>query len=173
MPIMAIDQGTTSTRAIIFNDDGMPLASDQIEHEQIFPRAGWVEHDPMEIWHNTREVMGAAIAKSNLFVSDLQAVGITQQRETTVVWNKTTGLPVYNAIVWQDTRTQEICDELAQTVGEQRFREITGLPLATYFSGPKVRWILDNVPGTRAQADRKSTRLNPSHVRQSRMPSSA
>ena len=103
MPIMAIDQGTTSTRAIIFNDDGMPLASDQIEHEQIFPQAGWVEHDPMEIWHNTREVMGAAIAKSNLFVSDLQAVGITQQRETTVVWNKTTGLPVYNAIVWQDT----------------------------------------------------------------------
>ena len=153
MPIMAIDQGTTSTRAIIFNDDGMPLASDQIEHEQIFPRAGWVEHDPMEIWHNTREVMGAAIAKSNLFVSDLQAVGITQQRETTVVWNKTTGLPVYNAIVWQDTRTQEICDELAQTVGEQRFREITGLPLATYFSGPKVRWILENVPGTRAQAE--------------------
>ncbi len=152
MPIMAIDQGTTSTRAIIFNDDGMPLASDQIEHEQIFPRAGWVEHDPMEIWHNTREVMGAAIAKSNLFVSDLQAVGITQQRETTVVWNKTTGLPVYNAIVWQDTRTQEICDELAQTVGEQRFREVTGLPLATYFSGPKVRWILDNVPGAGAQA---------------------
>jgi glycerol kinase len=150
---MAIDQGTTSTRAIIFNDEGLPLASDQIEHEQIFPQAGWVEHDPMEIWRNTREVMGAAMAKSNLFVSDLLAVGITQQRETTVVWNKTSGMPVYNAIVWQDTRTQDICDGLARTVGEPRFREVTGLPLATYFSGPKVRWILDNVPGARAQAE--------------------
>ena len=153
MAIMAIDQGTTSSRAIIFDVDGVPLAMDQQEHEQIFPKAGWVEHDPMEIWRNTREVMGAALAKSNLSLSDIDAVGITQQRETTVVWNRTTGLPIYNSIVWQDTRTQAICDELANTVGEDRFRQTTGLPLATYFCGPKVRWILDNVPGARAQAE--------------------
>ena len=153
MAIMAIDQGTTSSRAIIFDVDGVPLSMDQQEHEQIFPKAGWVEHDPMEIWRNTREVMGAALAKSNLSLSDIDAVGITQQRETTVVWNRTTGLPIYNAIVWQDTRTQAICDELANTVGEDRFRQTTGLPLATYFCGPKVRWILDNVPGARAQAE--------------------
>ena len=153
MAIMAIDQGTTSSRAIIFDDAGIPIAMDQQEHEQIFPRAGWVEHDPMEIWRNTREVMGAALGKSNLSLADIKAVGITQQRETTVVWNKTTGVPVYNAIVWQDTRTQAICDELAATVGEERFRQVTGLPLATYFCGPKVRWILDNVPGARAQAE--------------------
>ena len=152
MAIMAIDQGTTSSRAIIFDESGIPLAMDQQEHEQIFPRAGWVEHDPMEIWRNTREVMGAALAKANLSLGDILAVGITQQRETTVVWNRTTGLPVYNAIVWQDTRTQGICDDLANTVGEDRFRQTTGLPLATYFSGPKVRWILDNVPGAAAQA---------------------
>jgi glycerol kinase len=153
MAIMAIDQGTTSSRAIIFDHAGIPLAMDQREHEQIFPKAGWVEHDPMEIWRNTREVMGAALAKSNLSLTDIDAVGITQQRETTVVWNRTTGLPVYNAIVWQDTRTQALCDDLANTVGEERFRQTTGLPLATYFSGPKVRWILDNVPGARAQAE--------------------
>ncbi|MCB0921256.1 MAG: glycerol kinase GlpK [Actinobacteria bacterium] len=153
MAIMAIDQGTTSSRAIIFDEAGTPLAMDQHEHEQIFPKAGWVEHDPMEIWRNTREVMGAALAKSNLSLADIDAVGITQQRETTVVWNRTTGLPIYNAIVWQDTRTQAICDELANTVGEDRFRQTTGLPLATYFCGPKVRWILDNVPGARAQAE--------------------
>ena len=153
MAIMAIDQGTTSSRAIIFDVDGVPLAMDQQEHEQIFPKAGWVEHDPMEIWRNTREVMGAALAKSNLSLSDIDAVGITQQRETTVVWNRTTGLPIYNAIVWQDTRTQAICDELANTVGEDRFRQTTGLPLATSFCGPKVRWILDSVPGARAQAE--------------------
>ena len=153
MAVMSIDQGTTSTRAIVFDQAGVPLAVDQQEHSQIFPKAGWVEHDPLEIWRNTREVMGAALAKSNLSLSDIVAVGITQQRETTVVWNKTTGVPVYNAIVWQDTRTQAICDDLADTVGEQRFREVTGLPLATYFCGPKVRWVLDNVPGARAQAE--------------------
>ncbi|HQR78725.1 MAG TPA: FGGY family carbohydrate kinase, partial [Actinomycetota bacterium] len=144
MAIMAIDQGTTSSRAIIFDEAGLPLAMDQREHEQIFPQAGWVEHDPLEIWRNTREVMGGALARSNLSLTDIAAVGITQQRETTVVWNRTTGQPVYNAIVWQDTRTQAICDELAATVGEERFRRTTGLPLATYFAGPKVRWILDN-----------------------------
>jgi glycerol kinase len=153
MAVMAIDQGTTSSRAIIFDESGTPLAMDQQEHEQIFPRAGWVEHDALEIWRNTREVMGAALAKSNLSLPDIVAVGITQQRETTVVWNKTTGIPVYNAIVWQDTRTQDICDRLDAEVGNEVFRTRTGLPLATYFSGPKVRWILDNVEGARAQAE--------------------
>ncbi len=153
MAVMAIDQGTTSSRAIIFDESGIPLAVDQVEHQQIFPQAGWVEHDPVEITRNIREVMGGALARSNLSLSDIKAVGITQQRETTVVWNRHTGQPVYNAIVWQDTRTQAICDELARTVGEQRFRETTGLPLATYFCGPKVRWILDNVEGAREQAE--------------------
>ncbi len=153
MPVMAIDQGTTSSRAIIFEESGRPIASQQKEHEQIFPQAGWVEHDPKEIMRNVREVMGGALARSNLALEDIKAVGITQQRETTVVWNRHTGWPIYNAIVWQDTRTQSICDELARTVGEERFRQTTGLPLATYFSGPKVRWILDNVPGARAQAE--------------------
>ncbi|MEI2784390.1 MAG: glycerol kinase GlpK [Candidatus Nanopelagicales bacterium] len=153
MPVMAIDQGTTSSRAILFDESGTPLASHQVEHEQIFPQAGWVEHDPKEIMRNVRECMGSALARSNLSLADVKAVGITQQRETTVVWNRHTGWPIYNAIVWQDTRTQAICDELAETVGEERFRQTTGLPLATYFSGPKVRWILDNVPGARAQAE--------------------
>jgi len=153
MAIMAIDQGTTSSRAIIFNEAGTPLAVDQHEHEQIFPKAGREEHDAMEIWRNTREVMGGALAKANLSPGDIKAVGITQQRETTVVWNRTTGMPIYNAIVWQDTRTQQICDDLAHRVGEEVFRQRTGLPIATYFCGPKVRWILDNVPGARAQAE--------------------
>jgi len=153
MAVMAIDQGTTSSRAIIFDEKGTPLAVDQVEHQQIFPQAGWVEHDPVEIARNVREVMGGALARSNLSLTDIKAVGITQQRETTVVWNRHTGMPVYNAIVWQDTRTQAICDELARTVGEDRFRQTTGLPLATYFCGPKVRWILDNVEGARAQAE--------------------
>lgn len=153
MAVMAVDQGTTSTRAIIFDESGTPLAVDQKEHEQIFPQAGWVEHDAREIWRNTREVMGGALAKSDLSLDDIDAVGITQQRETTVVWNKNTGKPIYNAIVWQDTRTQAICDELATAVGEERFRRTTGLPLATYFCGPKVRWILDNVEGAREQAE--------------------
>ena len=153
MAVMAIDQGTTSSRAIIFDEAGTPLAMEQREHQQIFPKAGWVEHDPKEIWRNTRKVMGGALGASDLSLADIVAVGITQQRETTIVWNKNTGDPVYNAIVWQDTRTQAICDELARTVGEEKFREITGLPLATYFSGPKVRWILDNVEGAREQAE--------------------
>ena len=154
MPIMAIDQGTTSTRAIIFNDDGMPLASDQIEHEQIFPRAGWVEHDPMEIWHNTREVMGRRSRNPTSSSRTCRRWGSPSSGRPRSCGTRPPVCRVHNAIVWQDTRTQEICDELAQTVGEQTsFREITGLPLATYFSGPKVRWILDNVPGTRAQAE--------------------
>jgi glycerol kinase len=148
--VMAIDQGTTSTRAILFGHDGLPMGSDQIEHEQIFPQAGWVEHDAMEIWENTREVMGGALGRANIGVSDIAAIGITQQRETTVVWDRTTGLPVYNAIVWQDTRTQEICDSLGDV---DQYRSRTGLPIATYFAAPKVRWILENVDGAREKAD--------------------
>ncbi len=148
--VMAIDQGTTSTRAILFGHDGLPMGSEQIEHEQIFPQAGWVEHDPMEIWENTRQVMGGALGQANIAVGDVAAIGITQQRETTVVWDKTTGLPVYNAIVWQDTRTQAIIDALGDA---DQYRERTGLPLATYFAAPKVRWILDNVDGARAKAE--------------------
>lgn len=151
--VIAIDQGTTSSRAIIFDHSGNILSSGQKEHEQIFPKAGWVEHDPMEIWNNTREVIGNALSKVNLTRHDIAAVGITNQRETTVVWDKNTGEPVYNAIVWQDTRTQPIVDELAADGGVERFKSKVGLPLATYFSGTKVKWILDNVEGARAKAE--------------------
>ncbi len=151
--ILSIDQGTTSTRAMIFDKSGSVVSVDQVEHEQIFPRAGWVEHDPIEIWENTRKVIGGALAKANLNSKNIEAVGITNQRETAVVWDKTTGQPVYNAIVWQDTRTQKIVDELAGDHGTDRYKEIVGLPLATYFSGPKVKWILDNVEGAREKAE--------------------
>lgn len=152
--VVAIDQGTTSTRAIVFNHDGLVEAVGQMEHEQIFPRAGWVEHDPLEIWANTREVVGHALAKANIVSSDVAAIGITNQRETAVVWDKTTGKPVYNAIVWQDTRTAKIAEELGKLGGgADRYKDRVGLPLATYFSGPKVKWILDNVDGARELAD--------------------
>ncbi|MGH3470647.1 MAG: glycerol kinase GlpK [Nocardioidaceae bacterium] len=152
--IASIDQGTTSTRCMIFDKAGAVIAVDQVEHEQIFPRAGWVEHNAIEIWENTRKVVGGALAKANLSSSNLDAVGITNQRETALVWDKTTGQPVYNAIVWQDTRTQKICDELAAMGGgSDRYKAKVGLPLATYFSGPKVRWILDNVEGAREKAE--------------------
>ena len=151
--IIAIDQGTTSSRAIIFDKAGSIVSTGQLEHEQIFPRAGWVEHDPMEIWNNTREVIGQALSKANLTRHDIDAVGITNQRETAVVWDRTTGLPVYNAIVWQDTRTQPIVDRLAADGGVERFKAKVGLPLATYFSGTKIVWILENVEGARAKAD--------------------
>ena len=151
--VLAIDQGTTSSRAIIFDKAGSIISIGQLEHEQIFPRAGWVEHDPKEIWDNTREAIGQALAKANLTRHDIVSIGITNQRETTVVWNKTTGEPVYNAIVWQDTRTQEIVDRLADDGGVERFRAKVGLPLATYFSGTKIVWILENVPGARELAD--------------------
>ncbi len=150
--VMAVDQGTTSTRAIIFDHRGLPIASEQIEHRQIFPAPGWVEHDPAEIWNNTRNVMGAALAKSDLRLSDIQAVGITQQRETTIIWDKLSGNPVYNAVVWQDTRNKDLIDTLADG-DPRRYAAKTGLPLATYFSGPKARWILDNVPGARHRAN--------------------
>ncbi|MFS0705268.1 glycerol kinase GlpK [Cellulomonas sp. 179-A 9B4 NHS] len=152
--VIAIDQGTTSTRAIVFDHSGQIVASGQKEHEQIFPRAGWVEHDATEIWTNTREVVALALTRANLTYRDIAAVGITNQRETAVVWDRETGEPVYNAIVWQDTRTQKICDELAALGGgAERYKDRVGLPLATYFSGPKVRWILDNVEGAREKAE--------------------
>src|SRR5919107_6229422 len=153
--VLAIDQGTTSTRAIVFNHSGTIVQSGQLEHEQIFPKAGWVEHDAAEIWRNTREVVGLALTRANLTFRDIVAVGITNQRETAVVWDRTTGEPVYNAIVWQDTRTQPIADELAALGGgAERYKDRVGLPLATYFSGPKVKWILDNVEGARERAER-------------------
>jgi len=151
--ILAIDQGTTSTRAIIFDKAGSILSKGQLDHQQIFPHAGWVEHDPLEIWNNTREVIGQALSKANITRHSIEAVGITNQRETTVVWNRNTGKPVYNAIVWQDTRTQAIVDRLAADGGVERFKPTVGLPLATYFSGTKIVWILENVEGARAAAE--------------------
>ena len=136
--VIALDQGTTSTRAIIFDHSGSIVSTGQLEHEQIFPRAGWVEHDPTEIWNNTREVIGQALSKANITRHDIRALGITNQRETAVVWDKNTGLPVYNAIVWQDTRTQDIVDRLAKDGGTDRYKSIVGLPLATYFAGTKI-----------------------------------
>ncbi|WP_353813223.1 glycerol kinase GlpK [Agromyces sp. SYSU T00266] len=151
--VLAIDQGTTSSRAIIFDKHGSIVSTGQLEHEQIFPKAGWVEHDPKEIWKNTREVIGQALGKADLTRHDIAAVGITNQRETAVVWDRTTGEPVYNAIVWQDTRTQDIVDRLAADGGVERFKAKVGLPLATYFSGTKIVWILENVPGAREKAE--------------------
>jgi len=152
--IGAVDSGTTSSRFIIFDQSGRIVGLDQKEHRQIYPSPGWVEHDPMEIWNNTQEVIRGALTKSGLKGSDLSAIGITNQRETTVVWDRNTGKPFYNAIVWQCTRTHEICKDLAAEGGQDRFRAQTGLPIATYFSGPKIRWILDNVPEARAAADK-------------------
>jgi len=149
----AIDQGTTSTRCMLFDHSGQVVAVDQKEHEQIFPKPGWVEHDPMEILERTSSVVRAAVDKAGASKDDIVAIGITNQRETTVVWDRLTGRPVYNAIVWQDTRTDQICNELARDGGQDRFREKVGLPLATYFSGPKARWILDNVDGVRSRAE--------------------
>ena len=151
--VLAIDQGTTSSRAIIFDHSGDPIESGQIEHKQILPRAGWVEHDPLEIWRNVREVVALALSRASLNASDLAAVGITNQRETTVVWDKNTGEPVHNAIVWQDTRTQKIVEELGGDEGAEKYMRQVGLPLATYFAGPKIKWILDNVDGARERAE--------------------
>ena len=152
--IGAVDQGTTSTRFIIFDRNGKIVGLDQKEHRQIFPKPGWVEHDPLEVWRNTEDVIRGALSKSGISGADLAAIGITNQRETTVVWEKDTGRPYTNAIVWQCTRTGEICRELTRDGGQDRFREKTGLPIATYFSGPKIKWILDNVPGVREDAIR-------------------
>jgi len=149
----ALDQGTTSTRFMIFDHRGQVVSIDQKEHEQIFPQPGWVEHDANEIWTRCQEVIQGALSKAGLSASDLAAVGVTNQRETTVVWDRNTGQPVHNAIVWQDTRTDRICNDLSANGGQDRFRGTTGLPIATYFSGPKVKWILDNVDGARARAE--------------------
>jgi glycerol kinase len=147
----AIDQGTTSTRFMVFDHGGQVVAVDQKEHEQIYPKPGWVEHDANEIWERTQEMVKAGVGKTQ--ASDIAAVGVTNQRETTVVWDRSTGEPVHNAIVWQDTRTDQICNELSADGGQDRFRTKTGLPIATYFSGPKIKWILDNVDGARAKAE--------------------
>jgi glycerol kinase len=149
----AIDQGTTSTRFMIFDRSGRMVASEQREHEQIYPRPGWVEHDPEEIWRRTQEVIAAALEQRALTASDLAAVGITNQRETTILWDRKTGQPVHNAIVWQDTRVADQVAALAREGGQDRFRPQTGLPLTTYFSGLKIAWILDNVPGARERAN--------------------
>jgi glycerol kinase len=152
--VAAIDQGTTSTRCMIFDRCGNVAGKDQLEHTQIYPNPGWVEHDPLEIWARAEGVVRGALDKSGVTPNELAAIGVTNQRETTVVWNRRTGKPYCNAIVWQDTRTDKFCGELAKEGGQDRFREKTGLPLATYFSGPKVRWILDNVAGVREAAER-------------------
>ena len=152
--VAAVDQGTTSTRCMIFNHAGESVAIHQLEHEQIYPKPGWVEHDPMEIWARTQDVIKEAMKKAGATAADIAAVGVTNQRETTVIWDKKTGKPYYNAVVWQDTRTDRICNELAKDGGQDRFRPQVGLPLATYFSGPKIKWLLDNVDGLRAAAER-------------------
>ena len=149
----ALDQGTTSSRAMVFDHSGRVVAVSQKEHEQIYPKPGWVEHDPKEIWARTQEVMDEALDAANASADDISGLGITNQRETTVVWDRNTGEPVMNAIVWQDTRTDKLVDELSRDGGQNRFQEQVGLPLATYFSGPKVRWILDNVDGAREKAE--------------------
>jgi glycerol kinase len=151
--VAAIDQGTTSSRCIVFDHEGAIVAVDQKEHKQIFPRPGWVEHNPEEIWSNVQAVVKGALAKLSVTAKDLAAVGITNQRETTVVWNRATGKPVYNAIVWQDTRTDRLVRDLGGSQGQDRFRDLCGLPLATYFSGPKARWILDSKPELRKSAE--------------------
>jgi len=154
--VAAIDQGTTSTRCIVFDRQGQIVSLAQKEHKQIYPQPGWVEHNPEEIWRNTLEVVALARIKAKLSTQDIVAVGITNQRETTVVWNRRTGKPYHNAIVWQDTRTGDLVNQYAAAseLGQDRFREQTGLPLATYFSGLKLKWLLDHVPGLRDDAER-------------------
>lgn len=151
--VAAIDQGTTSSRCIVFNKEGAIVAVDQREHRQMFPRPGWVEHDATEIWSKVQAVVAGAIAKAGLRADQLSALGITNQRETTVLWDRKTGKPVHNAIVWQDTRTATLCTELGGADGQDRFRDRTGLPLASYFAGPKAAWLLDNVEGLRQRAE--------------------
>jgi glycerol kinase len=155
MPVYlgAIDQGTTSTRFIVFDRTGRIVSVAQKEHEQIYPKPGWVEHDPEEIWRRTQEVIADAMQQRAFRPKDLAAIGITNQRETTIVWNRKTGVAVYNAIVWQDTRVEDYVAEFSKEGGQDRFRQKTGLPLATYFSGLKIRWVLNNVSGARELAE--------------------
>ena len=152
--IAAIDQGTTSTRFMVFDHGGNIVCADQKEHQQIYPKPGWVEHDPLEIWHRTQEVIQGALDKKKIRAEEIAALGITNQRETTIVWEKDTGKPIHNAIVWQDTRTDSVIHELAKKGGQDRFRQKTGLPLSTYFSGPKIKWLLDTLDGARSQAEK-------------------
>jgi glycerol kinase len=149
----AIDQGTTGTRFIVFDRHGLPVAAMYQEHAQITPRPGWVEHDPLEIWAKTRRVIGGALAEGGVRPRELAGIGVTNQRETTLVWDPRTGEPLHNAIVWQDTRTRALCRRLVADGLEPLFRERTGLPVATYFSGPKLRWLLDHLPGLRERAE--------------------
>ncbi|MEG5018703.1 MULTISPECIES: glycerol kinase GlpK [unclassified Microcoleus] len=151
--IAAIDQGTTSTRFIVFDRLGQIICSNQQEHQQIYPQPGWVEHNPDEIWQRTQSVIKNALEIGNIDPKDIAALGITNQRETTIVWDRKTGKPYGNAIVWQDTRTHQICEKLAELEGKDRFQKRCGLPLATYFSGPKIKWMLDNIPGLREAAN--------------------
>lgn len=152
--VAAIDQGTTSTRCILFRHDGSIATVAQFEHKQIFPKKGWVEHDANEIWNNTRRAVGEAMAELDISVNDVVSVGITNQRETTVVWDKNTGEPIYNAIVWQDTRTNDIAQRLAGDEGPDRWRKTTGVRLNSYPAGPKIMWILENVEGAREKAEK-------------------
>ena len=152
--VAAIDQGTTSTRAMIFDHSGREIGRHQLEHEQILPRAGWVEHNPVEIWERTSSVLMTVLNSTKLHADDLAALGITNQRETALVWDKTTGRPYYNAIVWQDTRTDRIASALDRDGRGDVIRRKAGLPPATYFSAGKVQWILDNVDGVRDAAEK-------------------
>src|SRR5215207_9025548 len=149
----AIDQGTTSTRCMVFDHGGNVVSVAQKEHEQIYPKPGWVEHDVTEVWARTQEVVDEAMSSAGASAGDVAGVGITNQRETSVVWDRTTGQPIHNALVWQDTRTDKLVDEYSRDGGQARFQEKVGLPLATYFSGPKIRWLLDNVDGAAEKAD--------------------
>jgi glycerol kinase len=151
--VAAIDQGTTSTRCILFDRQGTIISVDQREHQQIYPKPGWVEHDAMEIWERTQQVVQGALDQAEASPAQISAIGITNQRETTVVWDKLSGRPIYNAVVWQDMRTDEICARLGKECDRDFFRDKTGLPLATYFSGPKIKWILENVNGAQERAE--------------------
>ena len=157
--IAAIDQGTTSSRCIIFDHAGRIAAADQREHRQYFPQPGWVEHDPLEIWHNVQAVVRGALNQAGLSRADLAGIGITNQRETTLIWDSVTGEPVHPAIVWQDTRTTDLIKEFGGAVGPDRFRARCGLPLANYFSAPKLAWLLANVPGLRRRAEAGDVRF--------------
>jgi glycerol kinase len=151
--IASIDQGTTSTRCLIFNRQGQPVGIQQLEHTQHYPRPGWVEHDPTEIWAKTQDAIKGAMHNAGAVAENIAAIGVTNQRETTIVWDRVTGRPYYNAIVWQDTRTDELITELGKDGGQDRFRKKVGLPLTTYFSGPKITWLLNNVAGVRQAAE--------------------
>jgi glycerol kinase len=152
--VAAIDQGTSSTRCILFDQGARVVASSQIEHRQIFPKPGWVEHDPLEIWNNTQSVIKASLGGRGILPAQISSIGIANQRETTIVWDKSTGQPYCNAIVWQCTRSQAICDRLEREGCMEQFRDATGLPLSAYFSGPKIRWILENVAGVKEDAEK-------------------